>query len=647
MALHPGLRGLVLLDDGTGDIDGRLIVVARLLAEALQAVTGRQVHEVRLGSATTDDDLWTGLRLRPHPAGHGVSLVHEPRALLEQPTGDDPVAALPLMIITDLDALSVPAARAVVTVAGAETAAIERDGFSYRWAPSGVWVAACQTARIGSVSPHLLDRFPLHAPASALFQPAHSRSPETEPVFMERSGPPEKGSVTRLPGRTSVAQASAIAAERWPGLAGPVLEELARRSAPGAAGHRRSIALARLAVACARRRGGDRVETHDVKAAFGLLGLPWSAAVADANGPENKPPAGTHTDSAPQPDQSGPRTSASGGANPAREALIVRDEADEARVGLPVESGGPAEPVHDVALSADDKDPAGFATAYPEDHAELLREAEPLRLPWTTSWTVRQLRGPVIGTRPAGDLRDIAVVPSLLRAVTRRAASQPGTPVGGPILVEAGDLRAYRRAPLPEQLLVLLLDHTARGEQSWIPVLSDYLEWAYVRRLPMAVIEVGVADKPAEDGTGSTRSGPAQPRLRAEQFLTRSVLDPRVETALAARAGTASPLAHGLDLAYWTVRHALLHGAALIRDACLVIATDGRGNVPLAASRLDKISLPVGTEGVRDALEAAAELRKLRRLVTEVIDLGTAPYADLPSQLARASGATIRKACHD
>ncbi|SNQ51847.1 putative Protoporphyrin IX magnesium-chelatase [Frankia canadensis] len=634
MALHPELRGLLLLDAEPDGGEERLALVIRRLAGALKAVTGRPVREIRLGAGTSDDDLWAGLRLRPDPAGRGVLLEHVPRPLLEQPVAGAPIAPIPLVAVADLTIVSVPAARAIVTIAAAPVAAMERDGFSCRWEPTGAWVAVCDPTRIGSVSPHLLDRFPLRAPIASLVasasasvsvagSDASSEVPSTAAADADPGAAPTPGDAER-----------AEEGRRWPAITRSLLVELAQRSPSGPEGHRRPVALARLAVACARRRGADQVEWEDAATAFGLLGVPWSHAGTDAaedpgdaqgasvSGRVTEP---TATSTSGQSGQSGLATP-SEHAPTAPDATLVRDESG---LGLPVEHGGPAELTHQVLLPTDQREAAALAAVYPEDDSEPLREAEPLRLLWAASHNLRQLRGQIVGTRAATDLRDIAVVPSLLRAAARRAARRPRSLApDGPLLIDRGDLRAYRRMPVPEQILVLLLDHTARPGASWVPVLSGYLEWAYVQRARMAVIEVGVADGPG-----------AVPQLHAERFLARGILDPRISSALAAPAGTASPLAHGLDLAHLTVLHALRHGNTLVREAYLVIATDGRGNVPLADSRLGELRPAVGDAGVRDALEAASRLRGLRRLVVHVVDLGGPPYADLPRRLASASGA--------
>ena len=141
----------------------------------------------------------------------------------------------------------------------------------------------------------------------------------------------------------------------------------------------------------------------------------------------------------------------------------------------------------------------------------------------------------------------------------------------GDVIIRHGDLRSYRRIPVPEKMLVLLLDYTALRDCKWDEALIPHLQWAYTERACIALIRVGAADAVHE--------------LRADRLMARSLLVPQVDKALAAGPGRASPLAHGLDFALQTLRHALQHGRAAITQARLVVLTDGRGNVPLEASR--------------------------------------------------------------
>src|ERR1700683_2184844 len=70
-------------------------------------------------------------------------------------------------IIPALARASLPATQAVVILAGADTAVVDRHGQHVKWEPRTRWLAACKRADLGRLSPHLLDRFPVR------IDPAH------------------------------------------------------------------------------------------------------------------------------------------------------------------------------------------------------------------------------------------------------------------------------------------------------------------------------------------------------------------------------------------------------------------------------------------------------------------------------------------
>ena len=79
----------------------------------------------------------------------------------------------------------------------------------------------------------------------------------------------------------------------------------------------------------------------------------------------------------------------------------------------------------------------------------------------------------------------------------------------------------------------------------------------------------------------------------------------------------------------------------LQQKAVLVVVSDGRGNVPLEASHVGKIKLPVGKKGVEDALEVAEKISNLANLETIFLNPQSKQYPDLPLLLAKALGAKI------
>jgi magnesium chelatase subunit D len=538
---------------------------------------------VVLGAATREDDLWSHVRLAPAPDGGGIEVRTLRGALVENDTQAPPATA----VVPDLARLSLPGLRAAVTLVGADVAAVQRHGVGTVWRPRARWLAFCREEEAGRVSPHLMDRFPLRLSLPRLLLPA-------DPEAAWHSSP-DLAALSRRP---------AAAARLDEGAVLRVLE--AGGEAVGG-GERRVIALGRISRALARLDGDTVTTAGHVDAAARLIGLPIDAAPPGAANPgtgepapPSEPPAAADRSAPAGADGTG-STTATGLADP----------------------GGPVEPLAPFpALAGPDREAAG--SPYPEDEAEPLREHAPLRGPWRR--TAYSDRGPVVGVRRATDLRDLAFVPTVVEAAKNQRLPGRRRPDRGTLTVTPQDLRSHARAAEPERMLVLLLDHTCRRDWDWQPALAPYLRWAYTARAAAAVVEVGRAGAPDE--------------LRAEAFLGRNVLDPRLTAALRRRPGRASPLAHGLLLAGQFVRRAFQQQPTALAEAWFVVVTDGRGNVPLRTSLTGRLDGAVGRRGIDDALHAAAQLGAMgrMRLHVVVIDAGADPYADLPFALADALG---------
>jgi magnesium chelatase subunit D len=549
---------------------------------------GRCGPLVRLGGGVREDDLWLRTRLRS-VAG---------RITLDVSGGDlveaDPAAPPRAVVVPDLARLPLPGLRAAVTVLGADVAAVERHGMGLVWRPRARWLAFCRTEDAGRVSPHLLDRFPLRLAAPDLRLPA-------DPAAVWRGSRERRALTTTGAGRG--------AAGRWAG--GPAFDEAAlARAAARAPGERRAVALARIARALAALGEAPATTADHVADAVRLIGLgpdghrppPEPGAPGEPLPPADRAPARAAPDAAPG-------------------APVSEVPGHTAELPAP----GPEEPLAPFADRAPDTiagDP------YPEDEAEPLREFAPLRAAWRRNAGAVADRGPVTGIRRATDLRDLALVPTVIEAAKHQRLPSRARGRGGLVITPA-DLRSHARAAEPERMLVLLLDHTSRPEWEWPQALAPYVQWAYAARATVAVVEVGGAS--------------AADELRAQSFHARNVLDPRLAEALYRQPGRATPLAHGLLLAAQLVRRAFQQQPTSLAEAWLVVATDGRGNVPLRTSLSGRHDGPVGSRGVRDALTSAAQLGAMgrMRLHSVVLDTGALPYAELPFELADALGGSV------
>jgi magnesium chelatase subunit D len=267
-------------------------------------------------------------------------------------------------------------------------------------------------------------------------------------------------------------------------------------------------------------------------------------------------------------------------------------------------------------------------TPYPEDTASAAREAYSLQLPQSRGRDARGGGGIPVGTRRVRGLHDLAIVSTILEAAKFQRVRPPLQGRGGQIRVTPDDLRGYRRIPLPQQVLAVLLDYTSLADSHWQAALVPHLEWAYVARASVCLVQVGARGAPDP--------------LRATQVTARNLLDPRIRAAFDEGAGTATPLAHGLDLAARMLRRAFHQGRARIRGGVLVVVTDGRGNVPLEASLTGELRGRVLREGVDDALRTARQLGEMKDLIRVVLHPQPQQYPRLPLELAEAMGAAAQ-----
>jgi len=571
-ALEPALGGILFID-----LDPTLLAAyAEALAAGIEAVEGRAPVPVVLSSWTSEEQLW------PHwglTARRGVLTFAQRPGLLSE----EPGRPAPLVVIPDLARVSTGVTRAAVSSIGAGVVHVERQDISVRWPPTARWIAACSRSDIPALSPHLLDRFQVRWDGA-----------RAEPLTRPLSDHLRR--ITSGEGR-----------RRRPEFGGDALEMVLRANT-GNASIRRSLALGRLARAVAERRSHPVVTRDDVIDAGELLGLARSTFLDPSalDGPDHP--------TAPTPS---PRE---------------REESRDKPIGQPGEE--PRQPVGGEQELAEISAPEivaggstdlGYAASlYPEDDPEAVPEAKSLQWNAGGRLPVGRSGGAVIGHESAGDLRDLAVVPTLLRAFWRcRRADGTATRLH----IIRDDLRRHRREHRAQRLLVLVLDHTARRDWDCSAGVAASLRWAYEQTAAVSVIEFG-------------HRGAAD-ELRPERYRARSVVDHRIMISFGRPPGIASPLAAAIDMADEELRRFMHRGWAAVHVARLVVVTDGRGNVPLEASADGHVSGRVGREGVDDALAAASGIANLRRVETTVVAPVPQQYRTLPEELALALGGTV------
>ncbi len=587
-ALDPALRSILVFDSSPAALQA----TANEMAMMLRAVTGHDVNQVILGTAKAEDELWGYLTVRT--LAWGPAFVWQLSRLAQASADVGPR----LVVIPDLTRISLPAVRACIALMGAEVAALQRHGQAVTWAPDLCWLAGCARDEIGEVSPHLLDRFALRLQMPT--PPATDRVADVRASATGNDVPPLSAPVTLSDSlRHSLEQA--IQPEVPDAILHYATTYLATKLLPGV---RRELAFLRLSRAIARLHRSPVVTQAHVDQAAGILGLtpmptsPTLKTVPTDPLPPSAPPipSGSPTDGVAL--GSSPLTAGPGSVEVVHEPVFEPD----------------TETVFPALADKVTLEP------YPEDTAPTVREPNALKLPWQRHGVAMSTRGTIIGTMPARGFEDLALVSTILEAAKYRQLRRDRKHGVGTLMITPADLRRYRRSPTPDQMLVLVLDHTAVSNCDWQQAIIPHLQWAYFTRASVYLVQVG--------------SALAVNPLCAEQIAARSMLDPRLGAAFDAPSGTATPLAHGLHLAMRALQAAIRHGRSRVQCARIVVLSDGRGNVPLDASLIGELLRPVTHEGIDDALQLAGNLGALNNVEAFFLNPGPRHHPDLPLAFA-------------
>jgi len=585
-ALQPGLRSVLVFDSSPQVLRS----AANVLTKMLKVTSGQAVELVTLGRTDSEETLWGTLALKSSALGE--SFDWKPGLL---------GAGLKVVVIPDLTRLNLVAARACIALMGTEIAQVERHGHQAQWRSEICWIAGCARSEIGMVSPHLLDRFALRLPGQEI--QSIDRTDALSAWFADLDAVPE-GTAMLSPELCDHLRAATLI---HPTIAVDAYERaLAYFSDDIGMGMRRELALMRFAQARSQWSGIEQVSAREVDRTAQAMGLKLISlpSLPTPDRSELPPVKPTEPIESPMP-------------SPAP-LLLPKPTSEKAEI---------YRSDSEVTLPPTTLDSVGDREhPYPEDEAALQREFASLRLPPRRFQAAKGGLGAIIGTEPATIPQDIAWVSTLLEAAKYQAFRQERSDQA--LVVRSTDLRRYRRAIVPEQLLMVVLDYTCLKDCQWQASVLPYLQWAYVERASVCLVQVGAM-------------GAAQ-ELQAKRISGQSILVPRIRSGLEANAGRATPLAHGLDLACQTLRHALQHGRNGVQRAVLVVVSDGRGNVPLDASRLNqKPTQPVKRRGIEDALAIASDIQRLNQVEAIVLNPQPKYYADLPVKLAQALGATI------
>ena len=631
VALNSKLRSILLFDISMNNLQQ----VAGILVSLLKVTTESEiVVPLKLGTFESEDDLWGQVWLGDELEKQAFSWQF---GLF---SSADNTNEIKLVIIPDLTKLSLAAMRACVVLMGADVAHLERHGQQKSWQPNFCWLVGCssQNEEIGKISPHLLDRFTLRLNVqienndnrvTQIQKLLNSQEKPQELLFEEREIEPELKEWLReirscLPSMTPSA-----------------LERILDYTSESNIYHRREIALARFASTYAQLEAANSVTINHVNKVARIMGLKLEINDIDKSIKSNS-------------------------FNPQSERKVtdleplISPELSEIKDEY-LSNNPPEIPVYKPQTSDFFRDPDSAETTrltitslpeimplenpYIEDIAPLEREIDSLKLPTHRSQSKTIYRGTIIGVEKTTNAHDLAIVRTLLEAAKFHKIRQKNQGNNDHKLkILPSDLYRYRRASVAEQMFMLLLDYTCLEYCQWEEKLLPYFSWAYSQRASVGLIQVGIAPNSIvlDNNQSNVTINPAE--LRAKKISGQNILVPTIAMGLdleKTKKGKATPLAHGLDLALKTLRHALQHGKNTVQKAVLVVVSDGRGNVPLEASHVGKIKLPVGKKGVEDALEVAEKISNLANLETIFLNPQSKQYPDLPLLLAKALGAKI------
>lgn len=576
-----------------------LRLTANIMAEMLKSVTEKTVTLVTLGTWETEEDLWGSWGLNRQV---NEQLLSWKLGLL---AGGQEDAELRLIIIPDLTKLSLAATRACVVLMGSEVADLERHGQQSHWQPQLCWLVGCASQQLGMVSPHLLDRFALRLKAEI---PGNSNKTDSirewlncqqsKQEFPSGILPPETVTLLQLVNKIQP-QITEVALER-------IVDYISTLEVYSP---RREIALARLAYAHAKLEASEDIKaTHVDDVATKILGLNLIIeAKEESETPSIEPLSNLEAEKKEE--------------KQVDSNSVKEDYKPENKKGTIYQSNTIKPESESFLIPI-----LSLINPYHEDISAVEREATSLRLPPRRFRSTIVAKGTIIGVEKATTLQDIALVSTLLEAAKYQSIRSKNSG-NGRLKIHANDLQSYRRAPFAEQLFMVLLDYTCLEKCQWQAMLLPYLNWAYVERASVCLIQVGAAN--------------ARDELQAEKITAQSILVPRFSEGLTAGKGKATPLAHGLDLALQTLRHSLQHGRSTVQKAVFVTVSDGRGNVPLEASRSRRVTPPVGRRGFEDALLVADGIRSLQGVKAVLLNPQPQQYPDFPQRLAEALGAAV------
>lgn len=597
VAVHPSLQAVLIIDPPPG----MMRIFVQTLHQFMETAGFLVAMPIQyLPLEATEDELWSKLSFDNLHIQRKLRIKNKAR-LVQAPTGNE----FQLLAVSDLSNLGLPAKKALTVLLDASCVHVERHGLQQSWSPRIQCIAFCQKTHLPYMSRHLLDRFAVRLDASrwedsleerklSILQTVKNPSPILQEIHQEQIPVLAQDLLSKIRNRSS----------ELPRLDNPDTFEkiLEYGDRFGGTRRRREIALSRMAAAVAMLEQQESVAPEHVQQALDMqkFSYPQKAVRAEEM---------TTSQHKQSPEQ-----------------IFFPGEREPGSQEFPSEQPGTGQLI-EIASSPDETCRHGEMPSENDDFPEDALAHETMLATLQVFWNAKQQQhiyaGRIIGSVQVRRLNDIAFLDTVKAAAPFQKIR--GRKPGKPLLVQPQDLRQNRRAETPRQLLMLVIDQSNSIEIEWQQFLRQELEWAYTHRAPITLILVGA---------GRDDDRQARLHLLASRQLA------AITKALQGRKGCASPLAHGLYLALQQIERSTRHGRNVFHEIRLIVATDGRANVPLSFSRDDKTFQKVpGLRGFEDAVGLAQKIRQNSRVRVTLKVPETRFHQELPLRLAMALGA--------
>lgn len=476
VALEPKLRSILLFDISPASLQQ----IAGVLASLLKITTEyNNLIPIQLGTTESEDDLWGEVGLT---FDSKKSVFQWQSGLLGKTKLDE----IRLIIIPDLTKLSLPTMRACVILMGADVAYIERHGEKQNWQPNLCWLVGCKQKEIGAISPHLLDRFCLRL--NGQFKEKTNRVRQIQQL-LNREIKPEDLLFQEREIDAEIQQWLKQVSTYQPKIEESVFQRILAYTSDFKIYHRREIVLARFARSYAQLEGKDNVTIADVDNVAKIMSL----KLKQNNDKTNQNQSNSSEDESldknkdkleKQRENEDNKTDANK-KPPIQEIPYFSQEEKKESVYQSNQN--------EIFSDIFPENIKSLTNTYSEDDAPISREIDSLKLPTRFFKSKAIARGTIIGVEKTCTPTDLAIVKTILEAIKFKKIRQKNMPnYSDNLRILPTDLYCYRRQPVAEQMLMILIDYTCLDYCKWEEQLFPYLSWAYTQRASVGIIQVGV-----------------------------------------------------------------------------------------------------------------------------------------------------------